>query len=213
MNYQAQVGRSHYEGKAYRSQERWNSYWHQISLVRRANPKTLLEVGVWEGVVARELTATGVAVTTIDIAEDLHPDIVGSITSLPFPDKSFDAVLAAEILEHIQFGDVSQALRELSRVVRHSVIISVPHPGYVFSLIMKFPLLSRISLFAQIPFFWQKHCFNGEHYWELGKYGYSVFHFEKLAEEAGLALVTYEAHADDPGHRFFYFKKSVPGTV
>lgn len=203
--YQPQVGRSHYEGKAYRSQERWNSYWHQISLVRRAHPKTLLEVGVGEGVVARELVATSVAVTTIDIAEDLHPDVVGSVTSLPFPDNSFDAVLAAEILEHIQFKDVPQALRELSRVARHSVIISVPHPGYVFSLIMKFPLLSCISLFAQIPFFWQKHCFNGEHYWELGKRGFSERAFLRLTETARLHLVEARSYADDPAHRFFLF--------
>lgn len=207
MNYQAQVNKSHYEGTAYRSQERWNSYWHQIALVRRTNPKTLLEVGVGEGVVARELIATGIAVTTVDIAEDLHPDVVGSITALPFPDAAFDTVLAAEILENIRFEDVPQALRELVRVARYSVVISVPHPGYVFSLTGKFPLLPLLTLMAQIPFFWKKHHFTGEHYWELGKSGYSIGRFLKLAQEAGLSLVVCEKHADDPGHRFFYFKK------
>ncbi|MCR4325937.1 MAG: UPF0146 family protein, partial [Patescibacteria group bacterium] len=73
MSYSAQVDKSHYAGGAYRSQERWNSYWHQLALVEKTGAKKLLEVGVGEGIVARELAARGVAVTTVDIAEDLKP--------------------------------------------------------------------------------------------------------------------------------------------
>lgn len=205
MNYKVQVDKSHYSGRAYRSGERWNSYWHQIDTVRRTNPKTLLEVGIGEGVVARELSATGVSVTTVDIAEDLHPDVIGSITKLPFPDKSFDTILAAEILEHIEFKDVPLALKELHRVAKKSVIISIPHPGYVFSFVWKLPLFPRITLFAQIPFFWKTHHFNGEHYWELGKRAHPTRYFERVAHEAGLSLVSRKAYADDPPHRFFLF--------
>lgn len=206
MKYQEQVSKSHYEGKAYRSQERWNSYWHQLALVRGTKPQNVLEVGVGESVVARELAATGISVTTVDIAEDLHPDVVGSITALPFLDKSFDAVLAAEVLEHIRFEDVPQALRELSRVARHSVIISIPHPGYVFSLIGKFPLLRRFSFLYKIPFFWETHRFNGEHYWELGKSTFSLRVFTQHAKKAGLTLRLSRSYADDPVHRFFLFE-------
>ncbi len=206
MRYQTQVTKSHYEGKAYRSQERWDSYWHQISLVRETKPQTLLEVGVGEGVVARELSATGVAVTTIDIAEDLHPDVVGSVTALPFPDKSFDTVLAAEILEHVCFEDIPQALSELCRVARANVIVSLPHPGYVFSLIAKIPLLQRFSLLFKIPFFWETHKFNGEHYWELGKRTYPLRVFIRQAKKAGLSPRLSHSYADDPAHRFFLFE-------
>ncbi len=205
MTYQKQVDKSHYEGKAYRSGERWISYWYQLAMVRRAKPETVLEVGVGEGIVARELRNTNVAVTTIDIAEDLQPDVVGSIVALPFLDNAYDVVLAAEILEHITFEDVPQALREIARVARTHAVIAVPHPGWVFSIIYKLPLLPRISLMAQIPFFWKEHVFNGEHYWELGKKGYSTAKFVSLAHEAGLQLVSYEKYADDPGHRFFLF--------
>ena len=206
MSYEQQVDKSHYEGAAYRSGERWSSYWHQLALVYAAAPKTLLEVGVGQGIVARELRQSGVMVTTVDIAEDLAPDVVGSVTALPFPDNSFDAVLAAEILEHIRFEDVPQALSEIARVARDSAIISLPHPGYVFSIQYKLPLLPRIELFGQIPFFWQEHRFNGEHYWELGKKGYPVSRFVACAREAGLELIELQKHADDPAHRFFHFK-------
>lgn len=207
MTYATQVNKSHYSGLAYRSSERWNSYYHQLALVRAIAPTTLLEVGVGEGVVARQLSAEGVHVTTLDIAEDLGPDIVGSVTDIPKESNSFDAVLAAEILEHIDFADVPQALRELARVVRTHVIISIPHPGYVFSLSFKLPLLPKIDLLAQVPFFWKTHVFNGEHYWELGKKGYPVSRFVAVAKDAGLQLVSYSKYADDPGHRFFVFKK------
>lgn len=205
MTYEPQVGKEHYSGKAYRSLERWSSYWHQLELVRSASPQTVLEVGVGEGVVARELKATGVAVTTLDIATDLHPDIVGSVTAIPTQDRSYDLVLAAEILEHIAFKDVPQALRELARVARRHVVISIPHPGYVFSLSFKLPLLPKIDLLVQLPFFWKEHVFNGEHYWELGKKGYPVSRFTTAAKDAGLHLVAYKKFADDPGHRFFVF--------
>lgn len=207
MTYTAQVGKSHYEGSAYRSSERWNSYWHQLELIDSVKPKTLLEVGVGSGVVERELKSRGIAVTTIDIAEDLNPDVVGSVTSMPFEADSFDCVLAAEILEHIEFADASLALREIARVSRRFAVISIPHPGWVFSVIYKLPLLPRISLFFQIPFFWKTHQFNGEHYWELGKKGYTTKRFVDTAKEAGLHLVRMEKHADDPAHRFFLFEK------
>lgn len=205
MTYAPQVDRSHYAGKAYRSSERWNSYWHQLVLVRRTSPLAVLEIGPGEGVVTDALRKDGIAVTTVDIAPDLRPDVVGSITALPLPDKAFDMVLAAEVLEHIRFEDVPQALREMARVARLGIVIALPHPGYVFSFVVKLPLLPRLELFFQLPFFWKRHVFNGEHYWELGKRGYSQRHFLKCAGEAGLKLVASEKHADDPAHRSFLF--------
>ncbi len=174
-------------------------------MVRCTKPKTVLEIGIGGGVVARELSATGTSVTTVDIAEELHPDVTASVTKLPFSDNSFDVVLVGEVLEHIQYKDVPQALRELHRVACKAVVVSVPHPGYVFSVTWKLPLFHRIALFAQVPFFWEKHHFNGEHYWELGKREYSTRRFKKLAREAGFSIMEYGVYADDPAHRFFLF--------
>ena len=206
ITYQPQVGKDHYRGRAYQFQDRWNSYWHQLTFVHTSVPKSVLEVGVGEGVVARELRDRGIAVTTLDIAEDLKPDMIGSITGMPVPDKSFDVVLAAEILEHIRFEDVPQALREIVRVARKGAVISIPHPGYVFSLIFKLPLLPRIEFLRKIPFFWSTHRFNGEHYWELGKRGFSERAFLQMTQAAGLHFVEARSYADDPAHRFFLFE-------
>ena len=50
---------------------------------------------------------------------------IADITKLPYKDKSFDTVLAFEVLEHL--GDVDIALKELHRVTRKNIIISVPN--------------------------------------------------------------------------------------
>lgn len=205
MFHQVQVEKEHYARGSYRSSERWSSYWHQLALVRETLPQSVLEVGVGEGVVARELSRGGIAVTTLDIAQDLHPDVVGSVTNIPFPPKSFDTVLAAEVLEHIPFSDVPMALSEIARVARKAIVISLPCPGYVFSFVVKIPLLPRIEFFFKIPFFWKRHQFDGQHYWELGKRDFSVQQFLTLAREAGFTCKRTTHYADDPAHRFFLF--------
>lgn len=208
-DYAPQVDKSHY-GRSYRSKDRWLSYYYQLSLVRSYTPSSVLEIGPGEGIVTDALRRDGIRVVTCDIAEDLQPDVVGSVTALPFADGEFELTLAAEVLEHIRFEDAATALRELRRVSARRVVVSLPHPGWVFSLSFKLPLLPRLDLLLQIPFFWQEHRFNGEHYWELGKRGYPVSRFIKEASEAGLVLVSTHKHADDPVHRLFVFEKNKP---
>jgi SAM-dependent methyltransferase len=52
--------------------------------------------------------------------------LVGEITALPYPDRTFDLICAFDIVEHVE--DDQQVFRELARVARHDavVIFSVP---------------------------------------------------------------------------------------
>lgn len=52
--------------------------------------------------------------------------IAGNITALDFDDRSFDAVLCAEVLEHIPPSLLETAAHELARVTRGSLVIGVP---------------------------------------------------------------------------------------
>lgn len=98
---------------------------------------SLLEVGCGEGEVLRHLTtanpdvvqATGCDVDPGIVAEARQNNpqadlLVASVERLPFPDASFDLVVAAEVLEHV--ADPYQALREIARVSRRYALLSVP---------------------------------------------------------------------------------------
>ena len=53
---------------------------------------------------------------------------VADLTELPFADESFDAVVAGEVLEHIE--DESAALSEAARVLRPSGVLAVSVPAH-----------------------------------------------------------------------------------
>jgi ubiquinone/menaquinone biosynthesis C-methylase UbiE len=57
--------------------------------------------------------------------EDVKPLVqVGNAKALPFPDKSFDLVLAINTIHNLKYEDCKQSLREIQRVsARHSFVM------------------------------------------------------------------------------------------
>ena len=53
----------------------------------------------------------------VDQYSGVHPDIVASITDLPFADGSVDAIYCGHVLEHLTLDEVPVALREIRRVL------------------------------------------------------------------------------------------------
>jgi len=58
----------------------------------------------------------GVEYKILDPVPDYHPDIVGDIHALPFPDNSQDALVCVSVLEHVE--NPIKACAELYRVLR-----------------------------------------------------------------------------------------------
>ena len=169
-----QVDKSHYAFERYAFEGRFVSYYWQLKEVLELQPRSVLEVGAGDRVFGNFIkNNTTVQYVCVDIAEDLHPDVVGSVLALPFADKSHDVVCAFEVLEHMPFEQFDKALTELARVARTHVAISIPHFGPVFSFSLKVPFLPQIRFAFKIPFP-KRHAFNGQHYWELGKRGYTA---------------------------------------
>ncbi len=52
----------------------------------------------------------------LDKIPDYHPDIVGDIHALPFPDNSVDALICIAVLEHVE--DPKLAVEEMYRVLK-----------------------------------------------------------------------------------------------
>ena len=108
-------------------------------------PTSFLDAGCGEGFVAHALRDRLPGLRLIGF--DVNPAVVraaaaanagagfatASIFALPFADDAFDVVGCFEVLEH-QAGDgPERALRELARVARRAVVLSVPHEPF-FSL-------------------------------------------------------------------------------
>jgi 2-polyprenyl-3-methyl-5-hydroxy-6-metoxy-1,4-benzoquinol methylase len=76
-----------------------------------------------ERVVAVDMSAGAVAATNqrLSFVEVMQ----ASVYELPFEDRSFDAILCLEVLEHLD--DPETAVAELARVSAGDVVISVPH--------------------------------------------------------------------------------------
>jgi ubiquinone/menaquinone biosynthesis C-methylase UbiE len=173
-----QVSRDHYF-KNYDSIERFISYFHQIDITIKTNPKSVLEIGIGNKTVANYLKERGINLITCDFDPKLNPDKVGDIRDLPLEDKSFDTVIACEVLEHIPFSDFEKSLKELKRVSKNNVIISLPYSCMYFENVFKIaiPFFSKKFRFSlKIPYFFVKieiNSKNKEHYWEIGRKNHS----------------------------------------
>ncbi len=201
--YSPQVLPKHYSKPSYLTSERWASYWHQIDLVRSCSPQSVLEIGVGNGIVQNALTSLGYKVQTVDIDPALKPTQVASVTKLPYPDKSFDLILCAEVLEHLPYEDSLIAMKEIRRVASKGAIITLPNSGYTLSLILKLPLLPWLKLGTKLPHFWKTHVFNGQHYWETGKRGWSRKKIRLELERQGFKILNEKIFSDDPSHVAF----------
>lgn len=202
MSHTPQVDKSGYRFEKYAFEGRFVSYYWQLKEILAQNPISVLEVGIGDRVFGDFIkNNTAVPYTSVDIAEDLRPDVVGSVLELPFEDKSFDVVCAFEVLEHLPFEQFEQALKEMCRVARTHIVISLPHFGPMLSFSLKIPLLPQIQWAMKIPFP-KKHTFNGQHYWEIGKRGYPVSRIRKKLSAQG-ELVRDFVPFGSPYHHFF----------
>ena len=93
---------------------------------------SLLEVGCGEGRIINPVQNKYEKIFGMDISDEAlkHVEtskIKGRIENIPFPDNSFDIVLCCEVLEHLPSPIYEKALKEIKRVAKKYVLISVPN--------------------------------------------------------------------------------------
>jgi len=94
--------------------------------------RPVLDAGCGDGVVTNVLFDRGVDITGVDISAEAlghvrAPTVRGSVDELPFADRSFECVLAANVLEHLPAGMFERTLAQLDRVTARYLLVSTPH--------------------------------------------------------------------------------------
>lgn len=204
MDFTKQVSAQHYKFENYYTKPRWCSIWHQIDEVLSFEPHCVLEVGGGLGLFKRSLECFKVPVTTVDIADDLEPDVLGSILDLPFGSDAFDVVCAFQVLEHLPFADLMQALKELRRVAKNGVVVSIPNAEVRYGGIVTVPGFGVKEYWLKKPgkdFIMKTR--NGEHHWELNAKRVSMNSIERAFTEVGLKLLRSFRVPENQYHHFF----------
>ena len=105
------------------------------ALLAELDPHSVLDAGSGEG----EMLRRGVLPAAVrPVCLDLRPAslaeiavplrVCASVLALPFAARTFDTVTCLEVLEHLD--DPAAAVRELARVARRAVVVSVPFEPY-----------------------------------------------------------------------------------
>ncbi len=119
-----------------------------------APPQTkVLDAGCGEGVLVDEYQSR-LSIEGLDPNYSSERVRAGSLTSLPYPDATFDRALCLDVLEHLTFDEQPQALAELHRVLRPGglLLVSVPNLAHLQSRV-HFLLQGRLIRTAAL----QKH--------------------------------------------------------
>jgi ubiquinone/menaquinone biosynthesis C-methylase UbiE len=166
---------------------------------------------------ARKLTVSG-----IDVSRDMleqasnHAEEVGAtvtlaegdIRNLPFPNDHFDLVLCVRFLNLAGEAVMAQALRELARVTRRSVLIGVRYLAPYDELGKSpFDLLRRAMRLVRLPIYRSSR-------WGLTNYRKGLV--EAAIEEAGLHPLSshhIERRWDGTDYVFLHLNKLASGSV
>jgi len=198
-----QVNPIHYKFR-YDYKARFICYWYQINEIIETNPDNILEIGIGNKLVSTYLEMQGYNILTIDIDKRLKPNIVSNVTKLPFYSDSFSTIACFEVLEHLPFEKFGICLKEIGRVAKKFVIISIPDIERTIRL--KIPIFGDIM----IPFHRIRkieHNFDGEHHWEINKKNYELEKIINKIKDSGLKIIRTYRIFENPYHRFFILSK------
>ncbi len=187
------------------------SYKHQVELTFEANPQTVLIVGKGDGLVETIISSSGIKVISVDIDRLLKPSIVASVESIPTVDNCVDLCICCEVLEHLNFDLFEKTLREIYRVAKYYLILSLPDVRRFFSFRLIAPKIN-ITYQASLPHlrkekFPRSRTESMGHYWEIGYKGYEFDKISNAIESAGWKIAKYFRVHDMYWHTFFYCTK------
>jgi ubiquinone/menaquinone biosynthesis C-methylase UbiE len=205
---EVQIDHTVYNDLEYVDKGRMNSFWHQCDAVVKLKPANVIEIGTGNGLVKFVLQKGNIPVTTVDIDEKLNPDVLASVLSMPIEDNKFDCALCCQVLEHIPYENFIPALKEIRRVVKKNLVMSLPDHQRCYRFDIQLPFFGELKFLYRLPvLFPTKWEFNGEHYWNISNKGYSLSRISNDIRAAGFEIEQTFSVFEMSWHRFFILRK------
>lgn len=148
-----------------------NFYSVLLQEVKALHPISVLDVGCGEGFTLAKLKKAKIGKTlegieyvddAITLGKKLHPSLKikkGTIYKLPYKANSFDVVLCTEVLEHLE--DPEHALRELKRVTKKYLVLSVPNePLFTIQRILRGKNVFKLGAHPEHIQHWSSNSFK-----------------------------------------------------
>ncbi len=181
----------------------WYRYFAIIKTLSTLKPKTVLEVGPGEGAIKRLFEPYAERYAIIDVNPRLTPDFVGDVrTRFKEAEHNFDAVIAADILEHIPFKDLPTAFDNLKNYLRPGghALITIPHRAWFFFWLAWVTYTQHLWRAPQwVRDFYQRARGNRhnpidlDHQWEIGDGYFTTEDVERVMKNAGFEVIKREA--------------------
>jgi ubiquinone/menaquinone biosynthesis C-methylase UbiE len=185
----------------------YQSIWRGYEIIK-LKPKRVLEIGIGNGFVSKYLKERRINVITLDVDIRLNPDVAGSVLDIPFADNSFDIIACYALLEHLPYENFHKALSEIYRVSKSYVVLSLPDASRVYRIYVQIPKIGKIKRFIYLPRRKKPvHIFDGEHYWEIGKAGYSLKRILEDIQSVRFKIEKTYRLFEHPYYRFFILRK------
>lgn len=197
-----------YFGKSFINSGRFSSYGLQLQEIINLRPESVLDIGIGNGITSYLLRKVGVNTTTLDCNYDLKPDIIASVSRLPFKNFSFDIAACFEVLEHIPWDNFLDTCFEIARVVKKYALISIPDRDWAVSVSFDLPKIGQkhFAMFIKRRLK-RKLKFRGEHYWEIGRNQVTLQHVIETFQRSGFDIESTYRNPNFLCHRFFRLKK------
>jgi hypothetical protein len=177
----------------------WYRYFFILKELTRLAPKHVLEIGPGEGTIKRVCEPFVEEYATMDVNTRLGPTFLSDVRDrIADAEGQYDAVVAADILEHIPFDAVPRALGNIHSYLKHRghALITIPHRGsnFLFMSPTQVPRSFRVPPgFLSPGGFWRRFIkrqiwIDPDHQWEIGDGYHSVKDVERLFQEQQLSV-------------------------
>lgn len=186
-----------------------NSYYQYRDVQRCGEVRRILVIGPGQGLDTAVFKWRGYDVKTFDIDGAFAPDVLGSVHEMPmFADRQFDVVIASHVLEHLAPSYLERALREIARISRFALIylpVAGRHaqlrlvPG--FKAIDICLVVDLFNYFAKPDGVTSRYC-QGQHFWEIGRPGFTVRQMRRRLAEHFEILDAYRNRDWTPSFNF-----------